>query len=108
MPTNTLVAIIQKAVQIVAGVQNKPLLVITMINYIFLRLIVLAALKVALFVGTVLALINHGPTLLAMELSREQVLQIALTYVVPYGVSTYSSVKILQNQSDRPHNPNPR
>ena len=79
-----------------------------MINYIFLRPVVLTALKVALFVGTVLALINHGPALLAMALSREQVLQIALTYVVPYGVSTYSSVKILQNQSARPRNPNPR
>jgi hypothetical protein len=96
----------EKAVQIVSGVQNKPLLI--MINYMFLRPVVLTALKVALFVGTVLALINHGPALLAMALSREQVLQIALTYVVPYAVSTYSSVKILQNQSDRPHNPNPR
>jgi hypothetical protein len=79
-----------------------------MINYIFLRPVVLTALKVALFVGTVLALINHGPALLTMELSRELVLQIALTYFVPYGVSTYSSVKIFQNQQDRPHNPSPR
>ena len=79
-----------------------------MIDYIFLRPVVLTALRVALFVGTVLALINHGSALLAMALSREQVLQIALTYVVPYGVSTYSSVKIPQNQSDRPHRPNSR
>ena len=79
-----------------------------MINYIFLRPVVLTALKVALFVGTVLALINRAPALLALAMSREQILQIARTYVVPYGVSTYSSVKIPQNQSDRPHNPNPR
>ena len=75
-----------------------------MANNIFLRPVVLTAIKVALVVGTVLALINHGPALLALELSRQQILQIALTYLVPYGVSTYSSVKMLQNQPVRPHN----
>lgn len=78
-----------------------------MINHIFLRPVVLTAIKVALFVGTVLALINHGPSLLALELSREQALKIALTYLVPYGVSTYSSIKMLQNQPVSPHNPQP-
>ena len=78
-----------------------------MINHIFLSPVVSTAIKVALFVGTVLALINHGPSLLALELSREQVLQISLTYLVPYGVSTYSSIKMLQNQPVRPHNPQP-
>jgi hypothetical protein len=76
-----------------------------MANHIFLRPVVLTAIKVALVVGTVLALINHGPALLALELSRQQILQIVLTYLVPYGVSTYSSVKMLQNQPVRPHNP---
>ena len=75
-----------------------------MVNHIFLRPVVLTAIKVALVVGTVLALINHGPALLALELSRQQILQIVLTYLVPYGVSTYSSVKMLQNQPVRPHN----
>ena len=69
-----------------------------MINQIFLRPVVLTAIKVAIVVGTVLALINHGPALLALELSSQQIVQIALTYLVPYGVSTYSSVKMLQNQ----------
>jgi|TARA_B110000914_G_C15305600_1_gene373144 hypothetical protein len=75
-----------------------------MANQLFLRPVVLTAIKVALVVGTVLALINHGPALLALELSRQQMLQIALTYLVPYGVSTYSSVKMLKNQPVRPHN----
>jgi hypothetical protein len=79
-----------------------------MIDYIFLRPVVLTALRVALFVGTVLALINHGPALLALEISRKQVLQIAPTYLVLYGVSTYSSIKMPKNQSVRIHNPNPR
>ena len=75
-----------------------------MANQLFLRPVVLTAIKVALVVGTVLALVNHGPALLALELSRQQMLQIALTYLVPYGVSTYSSVKMLKNQPVRPHN----
>ena len=75
-----------------------------MANQLCLRPVVLTAIKVALVVGTVLALINHGPALLALELSRQQMLQIALTYLVPYGVSTYSSVKMLKNQPVRPHN----
>lgn len=78
-----------------------------MINHIFLRPVVFTAIKVALFVGTALALINHGPALLALELSREQILQIALTYVVPYGVSTYSSIKMMQNHPVRPHKAQP-
>ena len=69
-----------------------------MINQIFLRPVVLTAIKVAIVVGTMLALINHGPALLALELGRQQIVQIALTYLVPYGVSTYSSVKMLQRQ----------
>ena len=79
-----------------------------MIDYIFLRPVVLTARRVALFVGTALALINHGPALLALEMSREQVLQIALTYLVPYAVSTYSSIKMPKNQSVRILNPKPR
>jgi hypothetical protein len=69
-----------------------------MINQIFLRPVVLTAIKVAIVVGTILALINHGPALLTLELGRQQIVQIALTYLVPYGVSTYSSVKMLQSQ----------
>ena len=69
-----------------------------MINQIFLRRVVLIGIKVVFIVGTVLALINHGSALLTLELSRQQILQIALTYLVPYAVSIYSSVKMLQNQ----------
>jgi hypothetical protein len=47
-------------------------------------------------VGTVLALINHGDLILEMSLPRENILQILLTYLVPYSVSTYSAVKALR------------
>lgn len=56
------------------------------------RDIVRRALKVALVVGTLLTLINHGPALLEYQLTSHHYLQIALTYLVPYLVSTYSAV----------------
>ena len=60
------------------------------------RQVVGTALKVALLVGTVLALINHGDAIISLSLSGEHLLKILLTYLVPYGVSTYSSVRALQ------------
>jgi hypothetical protein len=48
------------------------------------------SLWVALVVGTVLNLINQGDTLLAGR--RIDVAKLALTYLVPYIVSTYGAV----------------
>ncbi|CAH0990862.1 hypothetical protein SIN8267_00962 [Sinobacterium norvegicum] len=58
--------------------------------------VVSTALKLSLLVGTVLAIINHGPAMLQFTLGSDNFLQIALTYLVPYCVSTYSAVKALQ------------
>jgi hypothetical protein len=60
--------------------------------------VVKSSIKVSLIVGTVLALINHGPAIVQMSLSSDQFFQILLTYLVPYSVSTYSAVKAIQNQ----------
>jgi hypothetical protein len=46
----------------------------------------------SLIVGTILTAINHGPAILAGEVTRQRLFQIALTYLVPYTVSTVSSV----------------
>lgn len=46
----------------------------------------------SLIVGAVLIGINHGPAVLRGELTRSRVLQMALTVLVPYTVSTVSSV----------------
>jgi hypothetical protein len=59
------------------------------------RDIVHRATKVALIVGTLLLLINHGDALLAGQLDGRRILKILLTYLVPYGVSTYASVRAL-------------
>jgi Mg/Co/Ni transporter MgtE len=52
------------------------------------------ALKVSLVVGTVLALINYWD---APALTANEWIKIGLTYLVPYCVSTYSSVRAIQH-----------
>jgi hypothetical protein len=47
-------------------------------------------------VGTILIAINHGDSLLRGELSRAQLVKIALTPIVPYLVSTISSIGALR------------
>jgi hypothetical protein len=54
--------------------------------------VVSLALRVALVVGTLLNLINHFDLLLGAPLTRMALVQMALTYVVPYCVSTHGQV----------------
>ena len=65
----------------------------------FSRQVLPRAIRVSLFVGTVLALINHGDKLLAMSLSVQDIVKIFLTYLVPYGVSTWSAVGALRENA---------
>ncbi len=57
---------------------------------------VFMALKISLIVGSILALINHGDTIFEGTLTLANVCQIILTFLVPYCVSTYSSIKAIQ------------
>ena len=57
------------------------------------------ALKMSLIVGSILALINHGDAIFEGTLTLGNVVQIILTYLVPYSVSTYSSVKAIQRHN---------
>ena len=52
------------------------------------------ALKVALLVGTLLILINQADLLLAGTMPP--LWKIILTYLVPYGVSSYSTAALLR------------
>jgi hypothetical protein len=56
------------------------------------RAVVLRACKFAAVVGVVLIAINHGDALLAGELDARRLLKMGLTVLVPYVVSTLSSV----------------
>jgi len=57
------------------------------------RDIVLRGLKVAAMIGTILVAINQGDVILAGELPISVLWKVALTYLVPYCVSTYAAVE---------------
>lgn len=46
-------------------------------------------LKTALFVGSLLFLINHGPAFFRGEMNRERWVSVLLTYAMPYLVNVY-------------------
>jgi hypothetical protein len=60
------------------------------------RSVVLRGFKVSAVVGTLLVTINHLPAIWSGDLSRTRLLQIGLTYLVPYCVATWSSVSALR------------
>jgi hypothetical protein len=61
------------------------------------RPVVRRALLYALVVGAILIAINHGDALLAGQVSAERWWKMALTVLVPYTVSTLSSVGALRS-----------
>ena len=65
------------------------------------RTVVMRAARIAFIVGIVLALINHGNRLITGAITGEVLLKIALTFLVPYCVSTYSSVLAVREQLQR-------
>lgn len=54
--------------------------------------VVRRSIKYAIVVGTILITINHGSALLSGDLTTTRLLQMGLTVIVPYLVSTASSV----------------
>lgn len=61
------------------------------------RSVVRRAAVFSLVVGSVLAAINHGDAILAGSLTSTQIWKIGLTYLVPYSVSTLSSVGAIRH-----------
>lgn len=53
---------------------------------------ILRALSVAVIVGSVLNLINHYELLMDAPLTSKALIQMGLTYLVPYVVSTHGQV----------------
>mmetsp|Transcript_23296 Transcript_23296/g.40366 ORF Transcript_23296/g.40366 Transcript_23296/m.40366 type:complete len:83 (-) Transcript_23296:1970-2218(-) len=62
------------------------------------RSVTLRALRIALIVGTVIALINHGDRMMMGGMDMIAWLKCALTFLVPYSVSTYSSVMAVRDR----------
>ncbi|WP_415402817.1 nitrate/nitrite transporter NrtS [Tateyamaria sp. SN3-11] len=62
------------------------------------RSVVLRAAKIALIVGVVIALINHGDRMVTGQMDATAWLKCVLTFLVPYAVSTYSSVMAVRDR----------
>jgi hypothetical protein len=60
------------------------------------------ALKYAVVVGLILIAINHSDALLQGQVSRGRLFRMALTVLVPYVVSTISSVGALRERERNP------
>jgi len=56
------------------------------------RSVVIRAARIATIVGLILAVINHGDTLVSGDATASTWFKIVLTFLVPFGVSTFSSV----------------
>ena len=50
------------------------------------------ALITAVLVGIVLIAVNHGPAIISGQITGARIIQMCLTVIVPYVVSTVSSV----------------
>jgi hypothetical protein len=64
--------------------------------------VVKRALKYALIVGFILIAINHGDAILSGQVTRGRLLKMLLTVMVPYVVSTLSSVGVLLEMRGKP------
>ena len=61
--------------------------------------VVRRALKYAVVVGAILIAINHGDAVLRGDLPASRLARMGLTFLVPYVVSTLSSVEALRSAS---------
>jgi hypothetical protein len=64
-----------------------------LIAYCLERATLLFSIKMALIVGTILALINHGQAMFSGHFTYDQLITIFITYCVPFTVSMYSQVQ---------------
>ena len=72
-------------------------------HYSFLTLafresVIKRAIKIALIVGCILALINHGDRIIFQDMKSVDWFKILLTFCVPYCVSTISSVLAIKRE----------
>ena len=65
------------------------------VSLMFSKQVFPRAIKVALLVGTLLALINHGDKIFSLSLTNQDYIKLILTYLVPYAVSSWSAVSAI-------------
>ncbi len=71
-----------------------------LIAYCLERPTLLFSIKMALVVGTLLAVINHGQAIFTGHFTSDRLLPMLLTYCVPFSVSMYSQI---QGKRQRDH-----
>jgi hypothetical protein len=64
--------------------------------------VVKRAFKYALIVGFILIAINDSDAILSGQITRSLLIKMLLTVMVPYGVSTFSSVGVLLEMRGKP------
>lgn len=57
------------------------------------------ATRIAIVIGTILTAINQGDALLSHHFTAAMVWKIALTYCVPYCVSTYTAISMKRQRA---------
>ena len=62
--------------------------------------IVIRSIRVAIIVGTILVLINYVDRIIYANLEMMDYLKMALTYCVPYCVSTYAAVSTIISKEE--------
>jgi len=67
------------------------------------RSVVRRAIGYAVVVGAILITINHGDAILSGDIGFTRVIKMGLTMLVPYAVSTLSSVQATRDHADRGH-----
>ncbi|TAF51919.1 MAG: hypothetical protein EAZ61_09455 [Oscillatoriales cyanobacterium] len=60
----------------------------------------LTALRVALIVGSILFVINHGEALITRKMNRTRWISSALTYCVPFIVSLHGQCHAIANRDN--------
>ncbi len=57
------------------------------------------SIKVALMVGTILSLINQTDAILHISFTGEDLVRVAMNYLVPFSVSAYSRMALIREQN---------
>jgi hypothetical protein len=82
-----------------------------LIMYCFERSTLWFSIKMALVVGTILGIINHGQAIVTGHFTSDRLLPLLLTYCVPFSVSLFSQIQgkrqrdLLQAESSSPTMP---
>ena len=70
------------------------------LNLALRKSVIRRAVKIALIVGCLLALINHGDRIIFQDMKSVDWFKILLTFCVPYCVSTVSSVLAIKREME--------